>query len=96
MAGAIRITPEELEQSGKVFSSNHDTAEQMLTTLNGEVSRLTESWEGMGQSAFFQQYDSLKPQMVKFTELLMTISGQLNSVAKTMRDTDQAIAQQLR
>jgi len=96
MAGTIRITPEELEQSSTIFSTNHDNTQQMLSTLNNEVNRLTQSWEGMGQSAFFQQYESLKPQMLKFEELLGTISVQLKQVANTMRDTDQAIAQQLR
>lgn len=96
MAGVIRITPEELEQSSTIFSTNHENTVQMLTKLNSEVDRLTESWEGMGQAAFFTQYNNLKPQMNQFKDLLLKISSQLNQVANTMRETDQSIAQQLR
>jgi len=96
MAGKIRVTPEELRRSSRLFKTSSSNTESMLNKLTREVNAMSNAWEGAAQNAFFKEYNELKPSLKKFVQCLSGISQQLDGVAKTMEQTDKQIASKLR
>lgn len=96
MAGRIKVTPQELRSSSKLFKTNANNTSAMLKKLTSEVNKLSGAWEGAAQNAFFQQYKELQPSLNKFVSVLEGISGQLSDVATTMENVDRDIATKLR
>lgn len=95
MSGKIRITPEEMRGTSRVFKSKSDETQGILKQLDGEISKLEADWEGMAQSAFVSEYNGLKPTLNKFVQLLSEVSTQLNQIASTMETTDSGIASKI-
>lgn len=96
MAGRIKVTPQELRSSSKLFKTNANNTSAMLKKLTSEVNKLSGAWEGAAQNAFFQQYRELQPSLNKFVSVLEGISNQLSDVATTMENVDRDIATKLR
>lgn len=96
MASRIRVTPEELKSSSRVFKTNASTTTSMLKKLNSEVNKMKSIWEGQANKEFINQYEQLQPSMKQFVDVLEGISKQLDSVAQTMEQVDREIASKLR
>ena len=96
MSTKIRVSPEELRSSSRVFKSNANSTTDMLKRLSSEVNKMKSIWEGQANKEFITQYEQLQPSMKQFVSVLEGISKQLSDVAKTMEDVDRQIASQLR
>jgi WXG100 family type VII secretion target len=96
MAVNIKVSPEQLRSSSRVFKSNASNTTDMLKRLNSEVNKMRSIWEGQANREFINQYEQLQPSMKQFVSVLEGISKQLADVATTMEDVDRKIASQLR
>jgi WXG100 family type VII secretion target len=92
----IRVTPEELKSSSRVFKSNANSTTEMLRRLTSEVNKMKSVWEGQANREFINQYEQLQPSMKQFVTVLEGISKQLDDVATTMERVDREIASKLR
>jgi WXG100 family type VII secretion target len=96
MAGIIRVTPEQLEEKAQRYQDESGKVEEQIGVLRGLINQLQDEWEGESSRAFAQQYEELEPSFKQMAQLLADVSRQLDSTAKTLRDTDQTIASQIR
>lgn len=96
MTSKITITPQELRQSSQRFKRGADETNQLLRNLTSEVNNLKSEWQGAAHNAFFEQFNSLKPTLVKFIDVCNGINKQLNDVARTMEEVDREIASKMK
>lgn len=95
MAERITITPQELETSATNFNTKADEIRDILQFLQTEVNNLESTWDGAAQDQFFASYSEMQTTLNQFPEVLDGIAAQLNAVAQTLRETDEALASQL-
>ncbi|ALC82228.1 MULTISPECIES: WXG100 family type VII secretion target [Bacillus] len=96
MSGIIRVTPEQLEEKAQRYQEESGKVEEQIGVLRNLIGQLQDEWEGESSRAFAQQYEELEPSFKQMAQLLADVSRQLDSTAKTLRDTDQGIASQIR
>lgn len=91
----IQVTPEMLQgkaQEVRGLKSNHDEVMAKLTNL---IHALNEQWKGEAQTAFVQKYDSMQQEFKKFSELLEGYAKLMDTSAKELQSTDQALKGQI-
>lgn len=91
----IKLTPEELRTSATKYTTGSQEVTQVLSTLRAEQETISANWDGQAFESFDQQFNELAPKIEQFAQLLEDIHTQLNSVATTIEETDQAIASQI-
>lgn len=91
--GQISVTPEELKQQAKVYTTSKDEIEQSIQKVNQMNSTIAEQWKGQAFQAYLEQYNQLKQSVDKFEELLVNINEQLNRYADTIAERDAQDAQ---
>ena len=96
MADRITITPQELRTAAANFKAKADEVVDILKYLMNEVTNLEGTWDGAAQDEFFAQYNELQTPLNQFPEVLNGIASQLEAVAQTLEETDNALASQLR
>ena len=96
MADRITITPQELRTAATNFRVKADEIVDILKYLMNEVTNLESTWDGAAQDQFFAQYNELQTPLNQFPEVLNGIASQLDAVAQTLEETDNALASQLR
>ncbi|MBC8060241.1 MAG: WXG100 family type VII secretion target, partial [Clostridiaceae bacterium] len=92
----ITITPEELRTSASNFTAKSGQVTDIITFLQNEVSRLESTWEGAAQDQFFLAFTDMVKVLQQFPEVCNGVTGQLNTVAQTIEDTDAALASSLK
>jgi WXG100 family type VII secretion target len=90
------ITPEELRTSASKFTAKSGEVAGIIKMLQNEVRQLESTWEGAAQSQFFQAFIEMAKTLEQFPQVCDGVTGQLNSVAQTIEETDAALASQLR
>lgn len=96
MAARITITPEELRTSSTNFANKAGEIREILEYLRNEVNNLQSTWEGAAQDQFFMTYEEMATTLDQFPDVVDGISQQLSSVAQTLEETDQALADALK
>ena len=96
MAARITITPEELRTSSTNFANKAGEIREILDYLRNEVNNLQSTWEGAAQDQFFMTYEEMATTLDQFPDVVDGISQQLSSVAQTLEETDQALADALK
>mgnify|MGYP001462470004 CR=1 FL=1 len=96
MAERITITPQELRTAAGNFRLKADEIVSILKDLLTEVNNLESTWDGAAQDQFFAQYHELQTPLNQFPETLQGIADQLEAVADTLEETDNALAAQIR
>lgn len=96
MSARITITPEELRTSSTNFANKAGEIREILEFLRNEVNRLESTWDGAAQNQFFITYEEMAKTMAQFPEVVDGISQQLTSIAQTLEETDQQLAQSLK
>lgn len=89
----IQVTPDLL--TGKAtelrgYASTHADEMQKIKTL---VNGLNEVWKGDAQDAFVQKFESMQPTFNQFAEMLEGYAKLMDTAAKQLGDTDQALSQ---
>lgn len=88
----IKLTPDELRQSATKYTAGAQSVNEVLDSLTREQAVISENWDGNAFDKFEEQFIELSPKIKQFAELLEKINEQLNNVATTLEDTDNALA----
>lgn len=96
MAARITISPEELRTASTNFANKAGEIREILEYLRSEVNRLESTWDGAAQDQFFMTYEEMAKTLDQFPEVVDGLSQQLNAVAQTLEETDQALADSLK
>lgn len=88
----IKLTPDELRQSATKYTAGAQSVMDVLTSLTNEQGVISENWDGNAFTSFDEQFKELSPKIQQFAELLEDINDQLNNVATTLEETDNALA----
>lgn len=96
MATRITISPEELRTASTNFANKAGEIREILEYLRSEVNRLESTWDGAAQDQFFMTYEEMAKTLDQFPEVVDGLSQQLNAVAQTLEETDQALADSLK
>lgn len=89
----ISMSPDELEQIAKDYGEASRIIIDMLTKLNGTQNKLEANWEGKAFQKFDQQFESLKPKVEEFSDLMLEIEKQLIGTAQAVREHDEQLSQ---
>ena len=89
----ISLTPEQLKEQARIYTSAKDQIEQAIQTVNKTNGEIASQWKGQAFNAYLEQYNQLYTHVQKFEELLVSISQQLNNYAQTVAERDQHDAQ---
>jgi len=96
MSGQIRLTPEQLRSSATRYTQGAGEIRDILRKLQSEQETIRTNWDGQAFRNFDAQFNSLKPRVNEFAQLLDDINRQLVSVANSVEETDRKIASQIR
>lgn len=94
--GQIRTTPEELRARSAEYNQKAQEISNIITGLDGLISRLQDEFEGAAAQAFQQQYQDIRPHFVKGQEMTETLSTQTAQMAQNFEELDQQMASSLR
>ena len=89
----ISLTPEQLKEQARIYTSAKDQIEQANQTVNKTNGEIASQWKGQAFNAYLEQYNQLYTHVQKFEELLVSINQQLNNYAQTVAERDQHDAQ---
>ena len=89
----ISLTPEQLKEQARIYTSAKDQIEQAIQTVNKTNGEIASQWKGQAFNAYLEQYNQLYTHVQKFEELLVSINQQLNNYAQTVAESDQHDAQ---
>ena len=89
----ISLTPEQLKEQARIYTSAQDQIEQAIQTVNKTNGEIASQWKGQAFNAYLEQYNQLYTHVQKFEELLVSINQQLNNYAQTVAERDQHDAQ---
>ena len=85
----ISLTPEQLKEQARIYTSAKDQIEQAIQTVNKTNGEIASQWKGQAFNAYLEQYNQLYTHVQKFEELLVSINQQLNNYAQTVAERDQ-------
>ncbi len=89
----IRVTPEELEQQGKVLVDlAENDIEQILTRVQTQVQTICESWDGLAQDAFLLSYQNMQEMLKQFPVVVNGIGSQAIAAAQTFGQVDSELS----
>ena len=94
MAGQIRITPEEMRSRSREVYQQKETFVGVIGAMTGIINQLQTEWEGEASRGFYDQFGRLQPSFNQMTELLETLSKQLQQTGEALERLDQDIAKQ--
>lgn len=94
--GVMKLDYESLRSQSKRYNQESGEVEAMIGRLDNLMSDLEAEWEGQASRAFSEQYADIRPSVVDLQNLLDKICTQLISVADTIEQNEQDIANQIR
>lgn len=84
----ILIDYDALEQAEKKISQHKENFDTMIGDLTSTINKLNGQWEGTAKNEFDAQFESLKPQLKKFAELLGNYAVALNNTVQAGQNVD--------
>jgi WXG100 family type VII secretion target len=84
----IRISPDQVRQMSGQFRQASQDSQNILGNLTNAVNNMQGEWEGMTQQRFFQEFEQWKASMGQFTQLLDSVSQQLDALATRFESVD--------
>lgn len=93
-AGRIKISPQELNDAATYLRQRLENMNQEVSLIKGKIDYVKSECEGAASMAFVNQFENdMYPILNKtLPEVIEGISGELDMIAKTMRETDEALA----
>ena len=96
MANQIRMTPDVMRQRANEYRTQGEAVNEVISKMDPLLGQLQSEWEGNASEAYAARYQELKPGFQKASELIYEIASALDSTAKIVEETDNAIAGQFR
>lgn len=93
MAERILVTPEELREAAEFLMSAKEEIYDKVNDVTKKINEIAANWEGAAQSTFVDNYESIRPTLdTEFPTIIEGLSQQLESVANSIEETDDALA----
>ena len=96
MANQIRMTPDVMRQRANEYRTQGEAVNEVISKMDQLLGQLQSEWEGNASEAYAARYQELKPGFQKASEFIYEIASALDSTAKIVEETDNAIAGQFR
>jgi len=87
----IQVTPELLTGKAGDVRKLKGEQEQVIQKLTTLVNGLSGIWKGEAQDAFVSKYTSMQPTFKNFAEMLEGYAKLMDTAAKELQATDQAL-----
>lgn len=95
-SGQIRMTPDQMNSRAADYRNEAANVEDVISRMDTLVDNLMDEWEGAASEAYYNRYHGdLRSSFVASVELINDIADALDAAAKVVRETDEAISQQL-
>ena len=92
----ILVTPEELRASSNKFKQSAQEIEQLMKTLDSELSKLNASWEGASREKLYTNWGSQgKKSFALIKQECEQFSTKIQQVADKMEQLDQELASKM-
>ena len=88
----IRITPQTMRTRAKQYRDERDRVNNVIKTMDSLLETLQQEWEGEATQAYVRRFGEVRPAFVDAAKLIDEINIALENTAKTLEQTDQAIA----
>ena len=88
----IRITPQTMRYRAKQYRDERDRVNNVIKTMDSLLETLQQEWEGEATQAYVRRFGEVRPAFVDAAKLIDEINIALQNTAKTLEQTDQAIA----
>lgn len=89
---AISLELDDIRDHASSFRDESSEQEELIGRCDSLLSEMEGTWDGSASEAFQAQWLELKPSLEAAVELLESIGEQLDGVADTMEETDEALA----
>lgn len=96
MADQIRITPDMMRERARQYGEQAEMVGNVIHEMDNLLAALQEEWEGQSSRSYAEKYGELRPGFLKAQELIGQISSALTETARTIEETDAAIAAQFK
>jgi WXG100 family type VII secretion target len=84
----IRVTPEEIRTIAGTFKQKSGDSQAMIQELTSVINRLDQSWDGLSNQKFMQDFQHWQSTMTQFVTVLDDINKQLVAVAGRFEQAD--------
>lgn len=91
----IRISPEMMRSRSNQYVSYNQELMQLMSQLDNLLMQLNEEWEGAAAAGFENQWQQIRPSFTNCSNMLESISIQLNQTASAMEELDINISNQM-
>lgn len=88
----IRITPQTMRRRAKEYRDERDRVNRVIKSMDNLLDTLKQEWEGEATEAYIRRFGEVRPSFVETAKLIDEIATALDNTAKTLEQTDQAIA----
>lgn len=92
MGSVMKVTPEELAGYAGQMKTAATTLSEILTELDGRVSKCMDSWEGDAYKALYDSYQRVKADAMKAPQIAYQIGDGALSAANRFGETDARLA----
>ncbi|MBH5320062.1 WXG100 family type VII secretion target [Paenibacillus sp. GSMTC-2017] len=96
MSKDLKFSPEQASQVASSIKKKADNADALIEQLSREIAAVSGWWSGESQTAFVDQFNTLKPSFKKMIECVGTISTNLTEIARIKGEAETQIASKLR
>lgn len=87
----IGLTPELVRGKAKDVRDAKTKYDDAMSSLRATILSLNEVWAGDSQTAFVERYESVKPTLDNFSEMIENYASDLDFAASKMEATDQEL-----
>lgn len=93
----IKIDVDNLMVDKSELDSAKNEFDELVNKMQGIIDRISENWEGQSAQAFGEQFSEVRAgALTQVSELLQTISTQVQQVCDNAEDFDGDIASQIK
>lgn len=87
----IKLTPAELSGHGDTLVSKAGELNSMIEEVKTTVNTLLDGWEGAGQSAYFEQFESIRKTLESASPIVEGMGKNAKTAAAAYEETDENI-----
>lgn len=92
----VKVDTEQFVRAISEFTRVSDECISINNSISNASEELRGTWHGDSKDAFYKEYNVLMNNMKNYSEILRTISGNLNKVLKQYEDADAKIASEIK
>ena len=87
----IRVTPEQLTAQGNDLQNYGERIIEVISKIDHKIAEIDGGWDGLAQDAFVNMYESMKPTMQQFPELVKSLGQATVAAADAFGTVDEEL-----